>query len=179
MGGDILMQNFIDSVTGKAWAFEADVVVMDTNGVYSFKTAAGVPLNVPTTLVPGLPPAPSAAQIAAQMGQIAYGAAIAAGCQIVSTGTPALNGTYPIDDSTLIKAMGEQNYIALKGTFTNGQTTRAWLDVSGAPHVFPTTAEFTAFGEALAQYIDALQTALAVSLAGGAWVAPEQPAPLS
>ncbi len=116
-----------------------------------------------------------AASTPALAGRAAYNAAISAGCQIVSTGTPALNGTYPLDDSTLLKAVGEQSYIALKSTFTNGQMTRAWMDVSGAPHVFPSTAEFTAFGEAIAQYVDALQTALGTALAGGSWVAPAQP----
>ena len=46
------MQNFQDSATSKYWQFEDDVVVTDTSGVYSFTTAAGVPLNVPTTLQP-------------------------------------------------------------------------------------------------------------------------------
>lgn len=57
------MQTFKDSATGKEWAFEDDVKVIDTNGVYSFETALGVPLNVPTTLQPYTPPAPTAAQL--------------------------------------------------------------------------------------------------------------------
>jgi hypothetical protein len=121
--------------------------------------------------VPDPPPAPAPAQV----GQAAYNAAIAAGCQIVSTGTPALNGTYALDDASLLKLVGEQNYIQLKSTFTNGQATRAWLDAAGAPHIFPSTSAFTSFAEALGAYIDALQTALAAALAGGAWIAPAQP----
>lgn len=46
------MQNFQDSATSKYWQFEDDVVVTDTNGVYSFTTATGALLNVPTTLQP-------------------------------------------------------------------------------------------------------------------------------
>jgi hypothetical protein len=109
-----------------------------------------------------------------------YDAAMAAGCAIVSASTPAMNGTYSLivvpgstDPKTLI--LGEQNYIALKGTFSNGQTTRAWMDTSGTPHIFPNTAEFASFGEAIAQYVDALQMALATALAGGTWQAPAQP----
>ena len=64
--------------------------------------------------------------------------------------------------------------IATKGTFTNGQASRGWRDSGGAVHVFPTTAAFTAFAEAMAQYVDALDTALAVGQGGGAWVAPAQ-----
>ena len=116
-----------------------------------------------------------AAAQAAQAAQAAYNAAIGAGCQIASTGTPALNAVYPLDDSVLITMNGEQAYIAVKGIFTNGQISRAWLDVSGAPHIFSSTAAFTAFAEAIAQYIDALQTALAVVLAGGTWAVPVQP----
>ena len=104
-----------------------------------------------------------------------YDSAIEAGCQIVSTSTPAISGTYPLDDSTLLKMVGEQNYIQLKSAFTNGATTRGWLDVSGGIHVFPNTGAFTAFGEAVAAYMDALQTALTTALQGGSWVAPGQP----
>ena len=46
----------------------------------------------------------------------------------------------------------------------------------GAFHLFPTTAEFTAFAEAVAQYYDALATALATVQGGGAWSAPSAPA---
>lgn len=54
------MQTFIDTVTNKVWQFEDDVIVTDTNGVYSFKTATGMPLsNTPTTLQPYTIPAPS------------------------------------------------------------------------------------------------------------------------
>ena len=117
------------------------------------------------------PPAPTAAQLA----QGAYAAAIAAGCEIISTSMPAVNGTYSLSDSDKILLVGEQAYIALKGTFTNGQASRAWMDAGGAPHVFPMTALFLAFGEAIAQYMDALQTALATALGGGTWEAPGQP----
>ena len=114
----------------------------------------------------------------AQLAQGAYAAAIAAGVVIVSTGTPALNGTYAIDQASLSRITAEQVYIATTGTFTNGQTTRAWLDASGTPHVFPSTAEFTAFAETVAQYEDALLTAFATASAGAAWVAPAQPGPI-
>lgn len=56
------MQAFNDSATGKMWAFEDDVKVIDNNGVYSFETAQGVTLNVPKTLKPYTPPKLTAAQ---------------------------------------------------------------------------------------------------------------------
>lgn len=60
------MQHFKDSTTGTPWAFEDDVRVSENNGVYSFATKTGVPLNVPTSLVPYTPPVPSAAELVAQ-----------------------------------------------------------------------------------------------------------------
>ena len=60
------MQNFMDTVTGQLWAYEDDVRVSENNGVYSFATKRGVPLNAPTTLVPYTPPVPSAAELVAQ-----------------------------------------------------------------------------------------------------------------
>jgi hypothetical protein len=124
-------------------------------------------------------PSTWAAIIAADAVQTQYSAALSAGCQIVSTSTPAINGTYMLDQNSFILTMGEQSYILLKGTFTNGQTTRNWNDVNGVQHTFPSTALFTAFGEVLAQYVDQLQTALAAGLAGGIWTPPAQPVTIS
>jgi len=107
-----------------------------------------------------------------------YAAALAAGCQIVSTSTPALNGTYALDPQPLSNVTSEQVYIATTGKFTNGQTTRAWADAGGAFHVFPSTAVFTAFAEAIAQYVDSLSAALATAQTGGAWSAPPMPSPV-
>ena len=58
------MQTFKDSVTDKVWAFEDDVTAVETNGVYSFTTAAGVALSsTPTTLQPYVIPAPTSAEL--------------------------------------------------------------------------------------------------------------------
>jgi hypothetical protein len=47
------MNYFQDSVTGEVYAFNSDVVATEAAGVYSFKTAAGLPLTaIPTTLQP-------------------------------------------------------------------------------------------------------------------------------
>jgi hypothetical protein len=56
MGGDLLMQFFQDTATGKTHAFEADVVVSHVDGAYSLTTAGGVPLVTPATLTPVAPP---------------------------------------------------------------------------------------------------------------------------
>jgi hypothetical protein len=108
--------------------------------------------------------------------QAQYEAALAAGIQIVSTSTPALNGTYFLDDSTQIMLLGEANFINIKGTFSNGSATgRTWKDMSQNVHVFPTTALFLAFAEAVAQHVNDLETAWMTAVQSGTWTAPAQP----
>jgi hypothetical protein len=56
--------------------------------------------------------------------------------------------------------------ILTNGTFTNGQTTRNWPNAEGSFQPF-TIAQFKALATAIAQYLDALATALATASAGG------------
>ena len=124
----------------------------------------GKSFTPPATVAPTLTPQ--------QIVQNDYYAAVSAGVTIDSTSTPAINGTYSLTDSAILKMTSEQVYIATKGTFTNGGTSRAWLDNSGTPHVFTSTALFTEFAEAVASYEDALYTALVEGLASGTWTQP-------
>lgn len=124
-------------------------------------------------LVPGALPLPPA--LAAQQ---AYVAAVNAGVTISSVSAPAINGTFPLDQPALMRISAEQTYIATTGTFTNKAATKAWRDIAGAPRLFPSTVVFTAFAEAVAQYDDALLTALAGGIAGATWEAPPMPAPI-
>ena len=105
-----------------------------------------------------------------------YTAAMIAGVAISSTGTPAINGTYAIDQASQGKLTSEQVYIATKGSFTNGLASRSWPDANGTFHTFTSVTLFTNMAVAIAQYVDALATALAVVQAGGTWTAPAQPA---
>jgi len=107
--------------------------------------------------------------------QAKYSAALGAGCPIVSSATPALNGTYGVQPSDLLMVSGEQVYILTRQSFSNGQSSRGWQDVAGTYHTLPSIAEGEALFSALAGYVDALKTALAVAQGGGAWVAPAQP----
>ena len=125
------MQTFQDAATSRVYAFEDDVVATNTGGVYSFKTAAGVSLTLPTTLVPYVVPTPTPNPLAAAAA--ASAAAFAAGLAITSTGTPALNGT-----------------------FADGTGTVVWLDTAGASHTFASVAAFKAFASAVAAYVAAL-----------------------
>jgi hypothetical protein len=60
------MQFFIDTVTNAVHAFEDNVVVKETGGVYSFVAPNGGALNAPATLQPYTPPAPTNEQLLAQ-----------------------------------------------------------------------------------------------------------------
>ncbi len=148
------MQTFQDSVTQQVYAFETDVIVTDTAGVYSFKTAAGVALTLPTTLVPYAVPPPVVNPLVAAAAQVA--AALAAGLTITSTATPAVNGTYPIDPSTQDHIQAEVVSILLNGAFADGTASVVWLDTADAPHTFPSVATFKNFAAAVASYVAAL-----------------------
>jgi hypothetical protein len=100
------MQTFQDTVTLKVWQFEDDVVVTETNGVYTFTTAHGVVLNTPTTLQPYTIPAPTAAQLLAQAQQAqiatltaAYQTAIVQPVSYTSKG--GITKTYQADPNSL------------------------------------------------------------------------------
>ena len=60
------MQFFIDTATNAVHAFEDNVVVKKTDGVFSFVTSNGDVLNTPATLQPYTPPTPSETQLLAQ-----------------------------------------------------------------------------------------------------------------
>jgi hypothetical protein len=83
-------------------------------------------------------------------------AAIDAGLAVTSTSTPALNGTYGVDPTAQGRIASVSTYILVNGRFPGGVTAYPWLDVTGAAHVFPTTAAFQAFATALADYVAAL-----------------------
>lgn len=79
-------------------------------------------------------------------------AKIAAGIQITSTGAPALNGTYPIDQGTL-NNLG--NLLAAIGAgvgLPGGGTTVPLADVTGTPHTF-TAAQVESLDGAISTYI--------------------------
>lgn len=80
-------------------------------------------------------------------------AALAAGCQIVSTGNPStLDGTYPVDAASQAYVNAEVTSILLNGTFTDGTSSAAWLDVSNAAHTF-SLAQFKTLATALGAFV--------------------------
>jgi hypothetical protein len=80
-------------------------------------------------------------------------AALAAGIAITSTGTPALNGTYPLDQDSQNNVNATVAYILLNGTFPEGGTTMPWLLKNGTSVLWPSVTEFKAFATAYANYV--------------------------
>lgn len=78
------------------------------------------------------------------------------GLTITSTGTPAINGTYPIDDATFGDMAEEAQYIAAFGAFTEGLSALPWLTAAG-PVSIPTTATFLSLVRAIGDYRAALK----------------------
>lgn len=148
------MQYFKDSVTGLIFAFEADVVVTETSGVYAFATAAGAPLTgVPTTLSPcqepaKVVPAPSIAQQATALLQTGA-------ITLTSATTAALNGAYSANLDAQGRVTAVAAGIAAGLGLPHGAPTIPWQDTSGTDHAF-TQAQFLEFGAALRDYAFAL-----------------------
>lgn len=97
-------------------------------------------------------PGPSSAQ--------EFAAAIAAGCAIIFTETPALDGTYPIDPATQVDVQAVALYIVRNGRFPAGQSSLPVPDIEGVPHVFPSTDLYEAYATALGDYVTALKLGL-------------------
>lgn len=100
-------------------------------------------------LVPYTPPAPplTLAQQASQ--------ALLAGLKISSASTPALDGTYVVDESAQARMNRIAVYLQVNGTFPGSASTITWLDASGAKHTFD-AAQFKALATAIGDYVAAI-----------------------
>lgn len=99
---------------------------------------------------------------------------IGAGVTITSTGTPALNGTYAVDDQTQLKIIGLLARIANGLGFPPGNSaTLDYGDVQGNVHTFTETA-FKNLAVALGDFVLAATGVLQSRLNGGndAWPSP-------
>ena len=97
------------------------------------------------------------------------------GCAIVCTGTPAINGTYTIDQGSLINVLGVSLGITAGKGFPLGQPTFAYTDKDGHPHTFPNTDLFIEFAIALRDYVAALDATATILTGGGTASWPAQP----
>lgn len=76
---------------------------------------------------------------------------------LTSSGTPALNGNYAIDNHTQQNIQAISIYVAVNGRFPNGQSSQLWPDVNGTFHSFTSTAQWLAFATGVADFVAALQ----------------------
>jgi hypothetical protein len=104
----------------------------------------------------------------------AFAAALAAGCAIVSTATPSLNGTYPIDDSSVGRITSIAAGIGSGKGLPGGGATFNLLDARGAAHAIGAT-DFLNLGAALESYVYALISTEVALLGGHAATWPTQP----
>ena len=84
-------------------------------------------------------------------------AALASGIEIVSSGTPAISGTYPLDALSQFKILSISAYISINGKFPGEMTVFSRLDTAKVPHVFPNPALFLVWATAVADYVAALE----------------------
>lgn len=86
--------------------------------------------------------------------------AIAAGLAITSTGTPALNATYAVDQVSQMDIIAIETSINAGKGFPGGATTFNYQDITGAFHSF-TQTNFTDFAAAVRDYVYALKSVIA------------------
>jgi hypothetical protein len=156
------MQTFIDTQTQRLWAFDADVAVSNEGGVYVFTTVAGAVLETPATLQHYTVVPPTAAQLASQALIQSAQSMLAAGLAIVSTATPALNGTYAVDQVSQMDIIAIETSLNAGKGFPGGATTFNYPDMSGVMHAF-SESSFTNFAAAVRDYVYALKSVIAGS----------------
>lgn len=85
-------------------------------------------------------------------------AMLAAGVTIVSTATPALNGTYAVGPNDRSNLTSMYSLIdRAGGSFPSGLTALPWPDASGAVHTFAKVADFLNFETAIGGWVLVLQ----------------------
>ncbi|MGI4812021.1 MAG: hypothetical protein ACRYG5_06595 [Janthinobacterium lividum] len=110
-------------------------------------------------VAPTAAPAPSAGEIAAQALINSAQVAMRTGVAIVSTATPALNGTYAIDQISQMDIIAIETSLNAGKGFPGGATAFGYPDTAGASHSF-TEANFTNFAAAVRDYVYALKSVI-------------------
>jgi hypothetical protein len=83
-------------------------------------------------------------------------AAMAAGVQIASTGTPAIDATYHATGERWQIMLNQAQYVATFGAFSGGLDVLPWHAISGLVQ-FATTAQFLAIARAIGDWLTAWQ----------------------
>lgn len=106
------------------------------------------------------------AWLAGQTANTTLNNALNAGIAIVSTATPALNGTYGVDSASQQFISGTAAGIAARNRVPGGGATFGYGDITGAPHNFA-ASDFLNFADAVEDYIYAIYAAARTIQAGG------------
>jgi hypothetical protein len=114
---------------------------------------------------PVVPPTP------AEVIALAVRSAFAAGLTVRSTATPAINGTYPLDEATQNKIMALVLFTQMNNDFPGGASVYPMPDISGAMHIFPSIAVFDVWSTAIANHVAAIDL-YGASLPGAVLPAP-------
>ena len=150
--------------TTQVWSSQRMEYVATTDATYSAWLAQG---NAPTRIS-------SAASLAAVMSSQFAPVVLAVGVQVTSTATPALNGTYALDQVSQNQITAIAAGIAAGKGLPGAGTTFNWPDASGTPHAF-SSANWTDFASAVETYIYNFTESLLTIVSGGSATMPAQP----
>lgn len=157
---------FVGDDQANVWGSRLQTVVPIDDGDYDlWKSAGNVTMTTPSySTLYGylLSAAPDLAEtvksdFAADLSpQQIFDIAIANGCQVESTGTPSINGTYAIDQASLLNVIALALGIVAGDDFPGGATTYDYPDITGNMVTFSSTTLFLDFALALRDYVAAL-----------------------
>lgn len=119
-----------------------------------------------------------AAQQALAMAQAKLASLLAAGVEVTSMMTPAINGVYDISDAGQTDISDESNYIQSTGNtqFTNGEATIAWPLLGGVDTApFPNPPTFIRVAQGIAKYIGQAKAAYRAEAMGQSATWPTTP----
>jgi len=148
----------------EVWASARLEYVPVTDATYEAWLAAG---NVPTNIG-------SVTELLGVMTQKLVPLLQLQGVAVNSTGTPALDGTYPIDAAAQSTMTALSAGIAAGKALPGGGTTFNYPDMGGTQHAF-TAANFLNFAAAIEGYLYDFNQALPVLVSGGSASLPEPP----
>ena len=149
---------FAYSNNGLAWRAWDDPNNLQAGGVYFAAAPTTAQLQA---AFPGYD-----AAVAAQQAQATYAAAMAAGLTINSTGTPAVNGTYALDQAQQEVITEVTDYIAKNNAFPGGLATVMLRTAAGGVIAVSTIALWYEISTAIADFIAKADNALITAQGG-------------
>lgn len=100
-------------------------------------------------------------------GQTGYVTALASGLAISSTGTPAVDATYALDQSQQANVANVALYITVNNRFPGSLSSVSLRKIDGTTISIPATAVFQEIATAIADYIAKIDAQLLIAQGGG------------